>query len=561
MSLYLITSREGLFVCDIHTKNLHLLKDGFFFGLSKYKDVWYISGFYGDKESERTFPTFKGYIASFKLKLHEHDNVPHIHEWKEECSNLDNGSHQLRVYNKKVYLIETYIQTISVFRINDDFSLTFDKSKSLHPPNKTVMNAHYIINSGKNYNATNDQNYTCHGYKHINALTFHDNFIYMSCPNLRNGINADGKPTQSLSPHTIEVYDLEFNFLWSFIIANEIFCHDIVFQGHKLYFGAPPNKLCSFDIVSRKSHVVKQFNIPTMHPRGLSIDKKGTIVMGFKRPQILSVTNIEGDNIEYIEAPCSPCFIAKIDYNDDFNNCISPLVHPYVAQIPTDIIPIDTNSLQSIANIVFGQDWSKFHDKRKNNSNQGANDGMLLSTTLYTVDDIKEPCNECFAHLHNIQRVACPKIHLSELIVTGELKDMYLDILSLFSMFVNNSQKLGLNVTGKLYLYPAKSGMGWHTNLEDPRNIHSIRCYLLYTTEDNSSFFFYKHPISGLIHAIPDRNGYANVFDMGHPQSPLWHAIYNNSHTAQRLSIGIAFYKNRMSVLHTLKNIVNAISH
>jgi len=555
MSLYLITSREGLYVFDMDAKEFHLLKEGFFFGLAKYHDVWYICGFKGDNDCERTLPTFKGYITSFKLRHNENDNIPYVYEWKEEYSNLDNGSHQLRVYNKRIYLIETYIQKITVFTINDDFALKFESSKELFPPNKPVMNAHYIINRGENDYA---QSYTCHGYKHINALAFHDNLIYMSCPSLRNSISEDGKPTQQLSPHVIEVYDLDFNFLWSFIIPNAIFCHDIVFQGHKLYFGAPPNKLCSCDIVSRESRVEKQFDISTMHPRGLSIDNTGTVVIGFRRPGMLALTTLEGGNVEYIKAPCSPCFIAKLDYDNDFNNCSSPLLHPYVAQIATKSLPIDTDELAHIADVVLSQDWSTYHDTRKNNSNQG----MILSSTEYNVDDIKLPCEECFEHLNNLQKISSPKIHISELIVNDDdLKDVYLDMLSSFALFTHEVQKRGVHITGKLYLYPAKSGMGWHTNLEDPRNVNSIRCYLLYTTEDNSSFFFYKHPVSGLIHAIPDRNGYANVFDMGHPQSPLWHAVYNNSQTAQRLSVGLAFHKYRMGAFHTLKRVVDDICH
>lgn len=548
---YLITSREGLYVFDLDTKQFHLLKSGFFFGLAKHNDVWYIGGFNGDNESERIRPTFKGYIASFKLRFDMNDNAPYTCEWKEEYSNLDNGSHQLRIYNNRVYLVETYIQKITVFAINDDFSLKFERSKELFPPNQPVMNAHYIMNSDYS------QKYTCHGYKHVNALTFHDNLMYISCPSLRNNIGDDGKPTQLLSPHIIEVYDLEFNFLWSFRITQEVFCHDIVFQGHKIYFGAPPNKLCSFDIVSRESKVERKFAVSTMHPRGLSIDNTGRMVIGFRSPGMLAIMTVGGDNIEYIRAPCSPCFIAKLDYDNDFNNCMSPLVRAYVAQIPTKSIPIHTDELQQIANIVFSQDWSKYYDTRKNCANQG----MRVSSTVYNVHDIKEPSATCFEHLHNIQIISGSRIHLSELDVNDNLKDVYSDMLSSFILFRVEAQKQGVHITGKLYLYPAKSGMGWHTNLEDPRNINSIRCYVVYTTKDNSSFFLYKHPVSGLIHAIPDRNGYANIFDMGHSQSPLWHAVYNNSRREHRLSIGIAFGKYRMGAFHTLKELIDTISH
>lgn len=554
MSSYLITSREGLYHFDSPARAFTMLRKGYFFGLSKHGSVWYIGGFVGVSERERTRPTFNGYIASFRLEFGQYGLQ--VTEWKSLHHGLDNGAHQIKVYKGKLYVIETYIQTIKVFDINDDYTLTLAKSITLYDKEKPVANAHYILQG------YGDGRYTCHGYKHINALTFHDNLVYLSCPSLRNNISPDGTPTQSLSPHRIEVYDMEFNFLWSFVIHSEVFCHDIVFQGHKCYFGAPPNKLCSLDIVSRQHEVSTVFDVKSMHPRGLSIDNIGTTVVGLRDPNMLVITNVKQPcRVEYVHAPCSPCFIAKLDYDNDFNNCMSSLVHPFVHQLSIDKLPIETKHLSSMAKCILEHEWNMYFDNRRNDKYNGANKNMQPSPTQHTLQEVKTPSESCFANICSLQTLVNQKIHCTELVVEDEMQDAYMDMLSSFNMFIKHMQGKALIVTGKLYLYPTKSGMGWHTNLEDSCNIDTIRCYIVYTSRDNNSFFLYRHPISHQIHAIPDRNGYANIFDLGRPESPLWHAVYNNSEDTQRLSIGLACHKYRMGAFHVLKDMINDICH
>jgi hypothetical protein len=265
--------------------------------------------------------------------------------------------------------------------------------------------------------------------------------------------------------------------------------------------------------------------------------------------------------IDYVHSPCSPCFIAKLDYENDYNNNMSSLVHPFVKQLHVENLPLATTTIEIMAKYIFAHDWKKYFDIRKNNEFHGANKNMLPSLERYVLDEVKQPLRICFDNVNNLQNVVSQKIYLSELVVEDEMQDAYMDMLSTFNLFKKDVESKGLLVTGKLYLYPPKSGMGWHTNLEDPRNTDTIRCYIVYTNKDNNSFFFYRHPISNQIHAIPDRNGYANIFDLGNAQSPLWHAVYNNSHDTQRLSVGIAFHKYRMGAFHVLKAIVNDISH
>lgn len=550
MSSYLITSREGLYHFEAFNKEFTLLKEGYFFGLAQYKGVWYIFGFDGESEHERTLPTFNGYIASFRIDYTCIAQYPAIVEWKVLHNGLDNGTHQIKIFKNKLYVLETYIQTIKIFDISDDNSITLSKSIGIFSRNKPVANAHYILQG------YGDAQCTCNGYKHINALTIQDNLIYLSCPSLRNAINTDGKPCQAPSPHVIEVYDLSLNFLWSFVIHSEIFCHDIVFHGHKFYFGAPPNKLCSFNIVTKQYEVHKTFDINSMHPRGLSIDNYGTVLTGLRKPNLVVISNINNlGDVDYVNAPCSPCFIAKLDYENDFNNCMSLLVRPFVYQLSCASLPICTKEINTIAACVFSNEWRKYIDKRQYNKN------ILVSEKTNTIHDILTPDIKCFDNINNLQAICSPKIHMFELVVEDDMKDAYMDTLTTFNMFEQNVRKRALLVTGKMYLYPPGSGMGWHTNLEDNRNMDTIRCYLVHTTTDNQSFFLYKHPFSKLIHAVPDRDAHSNIFDLGSPKSPLWHAVYNNSQNTQRLSVGIAFHKYRMGAFHALKEIVEDISH
>ena len=75
--------------------------------------------------------------------------------------------------------------------------------------------------------------------------------------------------------------------------------------------------------------------------------------------------------------------------------------------------------------------------------------------------------------------------------------------------------------------------MGWHTNCDVPGD----RWYLIYNTEDKSSFFRYIDPHTGEMITKWEPKGWSiNHFIVGDKKSPLWHCIYTNSN---RISIGI----------------------
>lgn len=545
MATYLITSREGLFIFDLTTKTFEKLRDGYFFGLTKHKETWYIFGYKGKGVSEKNYPTFQGYIASFTLS-----NESAINDWNEHVRNLDNGSHQLRAYAGHLYLVETYIQRILVFDILGDGSLQVKKQVPLYNTPYPIVNAHYVVNG-------NSTEYSCVGYKHINALTIHDDLIYLSCPSLRNNVTEDGRATQALSPHTIEVYNLEFEFLWSFTIPDDVFCHDIVFQGHTFLFNAPPNKVCSFDIVCKRVIHRKILSIESSHPRGLSVSRDGLIVVGLRKPGMLAVYNTDNEtDVQYVRAPCEPCFIANTNYNDDYNNIDSHLVKPYVKQLHVKHLPIKLSEFEQISTRVFQHDWSMYTDMRWKQESK-----MNISTKIHDLDEVIKPNSEVFSDIMGLQRTTKQKIHFAQLEVIDGLHIEHKAILELLNEFEKQVQRRALRVSGHLYLYPPQSALGWHTNLEEPYNHNTVRCYIVSTTKNNESFFLYKHPISKLIHAVPDRNMFANMFSLGDPNSPLWHAVYNGSIDTTRLSLGIAFHQYRLGAFHVLKDIVDSVLH
>ena len=105
---------------------------------------------------------------------------------------------------------------------------------------------------------------------------------------------------------------------------------------------------------------------------------------------------------------------------------------------------------------------------------------------------------------------------------------------------------MGMKATGKLFLYKPSTGLGWHTNLNSNDNF-SFRLYMV-ITDSEDSWFLYKHPISKQIHFMKDRNEYCNLFHLGHPNSPLWHAVINRGEN-NRLSLGFGVDINQLKYL------------
>lgn len=113
-----------------------------------------------------------------------------------------------------------------------------------------------------------------------------------------------------------------------------------------------------------------------------------------------------------------------------------------------------------------------------------------------------------------------------------------------------NIQKIkdsGINIlprhvfSGKFHLIYPGHGKGWHHNIESVPQKDVRVLYFVCTDKSHfgGSFFLYRHPVSGLIHAVPDVNGTMKEFYLqSHPDKVLWHAI--GSFTARRVSMGLS---------------------
>lgn len=90
---------------------------------------------------------------------------------------------------------------------------------------------------------------------------------------------------------------------------------------------------------------------------------------------------------------------------------------------------------------------------------------------------------------------------------------------------------------GPFYYYAPLHALSWHTNMGDS-GPESYRMYNVYCERDYESFFCYKHPVSGLIHVLGDKNMHTEVFNIGPVDKPFWHAVINTTRNMKRMSLG-----------------------
>lgn len=90
---------------------------------------------------------------------------------------------------------------------------------------------------------------------------------------------------------------------------------------------------------------------------------------------------------------------------------------------------------------------------------------------------------------------------------------------------------------GPFYYYAPLHALSWHTNMGDS-GPETYRMYNVYCEKDYESFFCYKHPVSGLIHILGDKNMHTEVFNIGPVDKPFWHAVINPTKNVKRMSLG-----------------------
>lgn len=390
MSKYLVSSREGLFLFDSCEGSYRMLKEGKYFGLCSYKDLWYVVGF----RSDRYLPTDTGYIESFKLVDGEIKDV-HL-----RASGLDNGCHQMIVYGNLLYVLETYHQRVKVFEISDSEELILKHVfyPSRRDDGRVIVNARYVL-SGLIKDAV------CDGYLHMNAITIHDDLIYISCPRLRNAISEDLQPSHKQMNHLIKVFDLDFNPLWDFEIPGEFYCHDLVFIGHKLYMTSPPDKVIEFCILTKSHKIFHRFPGCNL-PRGLSITHDRRILVGSR--DINGAMMLKQGVTKRWITPFAPCCIMNLEKDADFNNCNTPFNRSFVLQLDArevfrnDIAEFD--QLQSIVERVLNQE-SIVRMGRGVDSYR-----KKYTADVYTLDDIITPSDETFTDICAYQSTEKQKV-------------------------------------------------------------------------------------------------------------------------------------------------------
>jgi PKHD-type hydroxylase len=471
-----MTSRKGIYLN--FTKKLI---DGKFFGLTHQGPVWYAFGTHADDIHK---PTFQGYILQFEI-----DSNGDMVNQKELISGLDNGVHQMCIWRDHLYVLETYIQRISVIDLKD-------LSKSEIYPFDRSISAWYQQNGLEG---------SYEKYIHMNAITVQDDRFYIMCPYLKNTI-IDGRPSQERNPSHIVMFGPDWKVLDMFD-TGRYFCHDLVIIGHEIYFADATNTICKLNIVTRE--VEQVWAVDPVSPdlrkicRGLSISESEQMLVGSHDLEAKHYYVVDFLKKQHIEVDDTPCCIKRLD-GTDFNDETSNLKRPFTLTYPC--------KFNSVTSSIF----DTLKDVHKNNEKN--------SSSIF--QHMTEFLNPDFSKLKDGQ-----SIHTTAIIIPN----------------LENKIPLPsyLNESGPFYLYPEKHIMDWHTNrtqIIDDENLLNYRMYTVSTT--GNSYFLYKHPISNKIHALKDIDGTSLIFNL-FPE--FWHAVIcvNGS----RLSYGVKFAEEALDVM------------
>lgn len=476
---YLVTSRKGIYL-DFTKK----LIDGKFFGLTHQGPIWYA---FGTHANEITNPSFKGYVLQFEI-----DSNGNMMNQKEIITGLDNGVHQMCIWKDHLYILETYIQQITVLDLKDH-----SKKQVIHPFDRAISSWY----SQKGYEGSFKK------YLHANAITVQDDRFYIMCPHLKNAI-IDGKPSQERHPSHILMFGPDWKVIDTFELGR-FFCHDLVIIGHEIYFADATNTICKLNIVSRK--VEEVWTVDQVSPdlrricRGLSISEDGRVYIGThnfeEKDLIVDVVNKKNIDVEQ-----TPCCIKRID-GTDFNDETSHLKQSFTLSFPASFSQTTRNIFKELETVHKGNE--KPGSEFKNLEN-------FLNPDLSGTEDL-------------------PRDNATASIVLPGL-----------------SEKLPLPYylveSGPFFLYPQGHIINWHTNksqIETDEGLLNYRMYTVNTT--GNSYFLYQHPNSGKIHALKDVNETSIVFNLQPMGRPFWHAVLTMS--GSRLSFGVKFTKETLKTL------------
>ncbi len=481
-------SRDGFFIFDEVRADVMKVADGKYFGFARLGPKVFLFGFTGEKN----ITSNQGSIWSFKLVDGK------ISEWKLEVSGLDNGCHQMTIFENYLYIPETYLQRLLRFRIDD--------TGSIDPASKEILNLWKpaLINFFCKLPEENTE------YLHVNAVTVQDGRFFFMCPRLGRA-EFDKKST-------IQVWNPRD---WTMIDEYQLdrwFCHDLVVVGHEIYFCDSSNAICKLNLVTRQvSDVFRLTSSDTnyrMICRALSISSN----LSF----LASTTTAHGPAVNFTNSKVfglaemnSATYLTRID-GLDYNNIDSGLRRSYViTRMAKDLdffrtmIGPSRGLFKCASEVKFteaGRNWFfRPHDTRAPS----------------TMDEFLHPDVATFSPLE-------PFINRMEKIVLDGNPDIN------YQPVIEDSELFKLS--GRFFWYPEGHGMGWHTNQDQLEHCPEtpFRCYLVKT--NGRSFFFYRDPMNGQIRAVHDIDESVNIFGLASEPSYFWHAIGVAS--GARLSIG-----------------------
>lgn len=491
--MYWITSFDGLY---IYQEEIIKILDYPCFGLQVYKKRIYI--FALDNADDRTNPIPSGKIISFL-----YDEINGIHDIITEITGIDNGTHHIMIYNHTMYIQETYFQRIKTFNLNNDNHLDIESEQIIYPFEKDAYIRYYL----EYYN--NEHYLEQHKYyRHMNAITVQDGFYYILSPYL-------GRKYSSKIP-TITVFHPNFENFAEIKLPTSCIPHELCFYGSDIIYLTNHCEIVHFNIFLCKITKILHFHKSSRKwMRGLSFDGEIYVLGCGKTMQFL---NKDGVHIKTLETNFHPCFITKMDPISEYNNVNSDVRKSYVKtcyQFSDELI-VYRNYFN---NLYYNRSDVELVDKMK-----CFNLNNFYFKTIYftsTINGILNPNPYIFHNHLNIQLETCSLTTRTGIIpIQGKYR-----------------------VTGHFNVYTKGTGIGWHHNIDtvlrnkkNPKRIYMIR---LDDTTFGASFFLYKHPISKLIHFVPDVDDTYKEFEIStDTNNPFWHAVASINTT--RFSFGLA---------------------
>lgn len=500
------SSRDGLFVFDEDRGHLAKVADGAYFGMARLNQKVFIFGFEGDRLGQNDM----GSIWSFYYKKGK------VFNFQKEFTGLDNGCHQMVIFDGHLYVPETYLQRLVKIRIDSDDDLVPDSVEYLNLWPE-ARNVHYE-------GGGTDE------YMHVNAVTVQDDRFFFMCPYLgRKKLDRTSK---------IQVWDPR---TWTLIDEYELgkwFCHDLVMVGHEVYFCDALNSICKLNLVTRsvtEVYVQPKTPIDTRNIcRALSISSNLEFLASTTVPKGPAVM-FTRDKVFEVQFENSFTGLTRMD-RMDFNDPESPLRKSQVRSFQAASLNFFSKMIGPAADLfseIQSRDFSTYEQCTEVPEDRPCPENMVqfLNPKFDTFSDL-EP------YIDRKEKViGLGNPGLGDLVLPDEFKGtpMY-------------------PMSGSFYYYAKGHGMGWHTNqLQVRETIHTdFRCYFVKTT--GGTFFFYRHPVSKRVHAVHDVDASVNIFRLDDEPNFFWHAI--GSVTGNRLSVG---YRSSLRGILKLSEVISDV--